>query len=270
MKHVKVARPKVPRPKVVRPIRRPYPMAVAAVREFCAPRGLREPRDVDVPLLAMEKGAVVVPGPCGRGEGHLLRGRRRSLIVIREDLYGTLKGTFVAGHELTHLLCHHALDELPICTGEARATPGTRRIEGEASDGSSELLMPEAWFAPAVTGCATAPTLADLEAMAAHYRVPLEAAALRALLWVNEPCALVVAEHGRVAWCAYSEGWSVYVHRKAPLPEGTGAARVAGERVRGAAWGEQTRGAVEVTEHAVVSREAGDATVVAWLVQRRA
>jgi Zn-dependent peptidase ImmA (M78 family) len=251
---------------------------VAAAQAFCAPLGLREPRDRDLELMLMKAGALVIPGR-SRGDGHLLRGPRRSLIVVREELYGTPEGTFVIGHEAGHLLLHHALDDLPICTGEragaTRGTLATRRAEGEASDVGSEILMPEAWFAPLVRGTAEAPSLADLVAIAAYFRVSLEAAALRALLFVTRPCAVVVAVEGRVAWWAASEGFSVYVHRKAPLPDGTAAARVArggaaaaGERIRGACWGEETRGAVELTEHALAAPgPCGEAKVVAWLVQ---
>jgi hypothetical protein len=136
-------------------------------------------------------------------------------------------------------------------------------------------MMPEAWFAPPIAEAKEAPTLEALHEMAALYRVPLEAAALRALLFAKHACALVVVEAGRVSWWACSEGWTVYVHRKVPPPEATHAAQVAsGARrdasgcVFGATWGEELGGEVELMEHALMVEGVGVASVIAWLVQR--
>jgi Zn-dependent peptidase ImmA (M78 family) len=257
----------------IRAVRQPYPEAVAAARAFMAPLGIRDPRDLDLEMFASRKGAIVIPGVT-RGDGHVLRGARHALIVVREDLYGTPAGLFVGFHEVGHLLCHHALDELPVCTGErVGGTPGTRRIEGEASDAGAELAMPETIFRPLVIDEeGSAPTLDAIEHAAACFGVEPEAAALRALPWIRTPCALVVAIEGRVAWWACSEGWSVYIHRKAPIPARTAAARVAthlADRLAGGAWGEELRGAVVVTEQARARLERGARKVVAWLTHAR-
>jgi hypothetical protein len=181
---------------------------------------MRDPRDVDLEAIAMHLGALVEPRSFPRGEGHLLRDRATgtALIAVRADLYGTQKGRFVAAHEIGHLISHPDIDALPICTGDvARLPPGARRIEGEASDGGCEILMPEAWFAPSCAG--RAPALGELRALASRFDVSLSSTALRALQFVGVPCAFVVVVGGVVDWWACSAGWDVYVHRKTRVPE---------------------------------------------------
>ncbi len=125
-------------PRVMSPVRRPYAHAVEAARAFCAPLRMREPRDVDVEALAMRAGAsVILPRKRTRGEGHVLRGRAEDggIVAVREDVYGTPKGSFVVVHEIGHMLLHHQHDELPICTGASvAAPPRARKTEGEASE----------------------------------------------------------------------------------------------------------------------------------------
>ena len=263
-------------PAPMRPVRRPYAHAVAAARDFCAPFGMRDPHDVDLEALAMTRDAIVVPRNFARGEGHLLRDRAsgRALIVVKEDVRGTPKERFVIAHELGHLLLHEDLDDLPRCTGDvAKLAPGARRAESEASDAGCEITMPEAWFTRKMDECASrAPTLDELRAMASYFRGSLTATALRALVFARTPSAFVVSKQGRVAWCACSEGWDVYIHRRAPLHERT-AAHAAGRgvdtpregiAVDGKAWGD-ARGDVELREWAL--HAASEDVVLSWMTR---
>ena len=277
----KLAKARAPRstpdaPAPMRPVRQPYAHAVAAARDFCAPFAMRDPHDVDLEALAMTKEAIVLPRPFARGEGHLLRDRAsgRALIAVKESVLGTPKARFVVAHELGHLLLHEDLDVLPRCTGDvAKLPPGARRAESEASDAGCEITMPEAWFARELDACASrAPTLEELRAMASYFRASLTATALRALVFARTPSAFVVSREGRVAWCACSEGWDVYIHRKAPLHESTAAhaagrgALVPGEGVaiRGKVWGD-ARGDVELREWALAA--ANEDVVLSWMTR---
>jgi hypothetical protein len=230
----------------MRPVRRPYPRIVEIVRAFVGPLGMRDPRDIDALALAHAAGArFIMPAAKVRGEGHTLRARdangpKHALVAIAASIWGTLHGRFVLGHETGHLLAHADHDVLPVFMGSAPLAAGARKIEAEATDAGCELLMPEAWFAPACRGAA--PGLGELRAMAARFQVDLTAAALRALLYVEQPCAVVVAKGGIVDWVACSEGWDVYLRRKRPLPEGSAAAAVAGNGARGGATGAGERG----------------------------
>ena len=267
------ARKRDTRKREIRPVRQPYAHAVAAARELCAPLGMREPRDVDVEALAYLKGALVVPSRAPRGEGHLLRDRATgaAIIAVRDVFYGTPKGRFITAHETGHLLLHPDLDALPRCTGTVeRLPPGARRLEGEASDAGCEIVMPEAWFTRALG--AGAPAFDHLRAMASHFDVSLTATALRALQFVTTPCAFVVAKAGQVSWWACSEGWDVYVHRRAAIPERTASAAAArgvdvprgGVAVAGAAWGDVV-GDVELREEVLAAK--GEDVVLAWMTR---
>jgi hypothetical protein len=285
----------VKRPLALRPVRRPYPHAVDAARALCEPLGMCDPGDLDVEALAHLAGAdVLLSHPRVQGEGHTLRasGGARGLVAIGESIWSTRHGRFVLAHEIGHLLLHAGHDVLSACLESgAQLPPGARKIEGEASDAGCEILMPETWFAP---GCRGAPPgMTELRAMADRFEVDVTTAGLRALLYVEAPCAIVVAKGGVVEWVACSEGWDLYLRRKAPLPEGSAAARFAnGARVdaRGggvecdaSVWGGRRESAAEteidgekksdeapaivgsVKEY--VDRDERTGAVIAWLVR---
>lgn len=263
--------PAKPARRVIRPVRQPYAHAVAAARGLCTPLGMREPRDIDVEAIAQTLGALVMPRPFPRGEGHLLRDRvtGASIIAVRDVFVGMPKWRFVVAHEIGHLLLHPHLDALPRCTGNVdRLPPGARKLEGEASDAGCEIVMPEAWFAPRCCGL----ELDGLRALASHFGMSLASTALRALQLTDTPSAYVVTKAGMVEWWACSAGWDVYVHRRARVPDTTAAARaasgldVAGKAVvlAGAAWGD-ARVDVEVREEVVVAKE--DDVVISWLTR---
>jgi Zn-dependent peptidase ImmA (M78 family) len=130
----------------------------------------------------------------------------RGLVAIKDVIWCTRHGRFVLAHEIGHLLLHAEHDVLPACLdGTAKLAAGARKIESEATDAGCEIVMPEAWFAPDCRG--EAPGMDRLRAMADRFDVDLAAAGLRALLYVERPCAMVVARGGVVDWVACSEGW---------------------------------------------------------------
>jgi hypothetical protein len=255
-------------------MRRPYAHAVAAARELCAGLGMRDWKDIDVEAVAVKAEIdCILPRPLGTCEGQLLRSRATgaALIAVREDLYGTRRANFVIPHEIGHKLLHAAHDVLPRCTSDlAGFTRAEKKIEGEASDAGCEIVMPEALFAPECAGAA--PPLDALRDLSDRASMSLTATAMRALLFVEVPCAFVLVERGLVSWCACSEGWDVYIHRRAAVPEGTATAavlrtgqqRVGGVRALGSAWGEAENG-VEIVEHAHYAKDVDVALV--WLVR---
>jgi hypothetical protein len=213
---------------------------VQAARDLVAPLGLREPRDIDVEAIAERaKARAILPMRFTRGEGHLLRGRNgAAIIAVREDVYGTPKGSLVVLHEVGHLLHPHHPDALSLCTGASKRAPKTAKVsEGEANDVAAEIGMPEAWFAPRCNG--EAPSLGALRDLAATFGMSLTATALRALLFVDEPCALVGVARGKVDWWACSRGWSVHIHRKADVREPASIRRGV---IAGSAWGDDEEG----------------------------
>ena len=98
------------------------------------------------------------------------------------------------------------MDHFQQCTGAGREQ-ASFAIEREASEFSSELLLPEAWVAPMCA--AQRPTLADV-ARIARRGVSLEMAAIRYVELSRAPCAAALflrraapdGSHGayRIAW----------------------------------------------------------------------
>ncbi len=94
-----------------------------------------------------------------------------------------------------------------------------------------------------------------LRALADRFRMSLTSTALRALLFVEQPCAFVLIKRGAIDWCACSEGWDVYLHRRAPVP-----ARIdieasrKGVTVPATAWGDGHEDAL-VKQFAIAARD---------------
>ena len=172
--------------------------AVEAARALVAELALRGPRDLDVELIAADRGAYVLFSDlAGNEEGHLLHAGRRSIIRVRASLHGTPKGRFVMAHEIGHHILHADVDHFAQCTSEGLAPGGTRwRIEGEASDFASELVVPTSM---AYAHCrAERPSLDDVIALAARFHVSVTTAALRYLEMTDAACAFVETRAGRV------------------------------------------------------------------------
>ncbi|MHB0963109.1 MAG: ImmA/IrrE family metallo-endopeptidase [Gemmatimonadaceae bacterium] len=103
-----------------------------------------------------------------------------------------------------------------------------RRLEWEANDFATELLMPRRLFAEDVAKReASFRTVASL-AGADMYDVSLTAAAWRLTETTREACALVVSCDGQVEWIVRSDAWRFpLAERSRPLPAGSMAEAVA-------------------------------------------
>jgi len=103
-----------------------------------------------------------------------------------------------------------------------------RRLEWEANDFATELLMPRRLFARDVAGReATFRTVTEL-ADPGMYDVSLTAAAWRLVETSREACALVVSVDGHVEWLVRSEAWRYPLAEwRRPLPRGSAGEAVA-------------------------------------------
>jgi hypothetical protein len=109
----------------------------------------------------------------------------------------------------------------------ARSTDA-RRLEWEANDFATELLMPFARFAADVDRRDA--TFRGVAALAAPdmYDVSLTAAAWRLVETTREACALVVSAGGQVEWVVHSRAWRyLLAERRRPVPRGSAAEAVA-------------------------------------------
>ncbi len=138
---------------------------------------------------------------------------------------------FSLAHELGHyhIPSHELVGVSLFCSDSDLRTreADKRRLEWEANDFATELLMPRRLFAGDVAKIdASFKTVATL-ASAEMYDVSFTAAAWRLTETTRESCALVVSTDGVVEWVVCSDAWRYpLAERRRPLPGASMAAAV--------------------------------------------
>lgn len=194
----------------------------------------RERRRCDLERILEEDGLEVCEselGDCGY-TACLLRmsGQGGGIVIAQGQDPGRRR--FSLAHELGHyhMPRHKDVGVALFCAeADLRARESdARRLEWEANDFATELLMPRRLFAADVgkreASFRTVAALAGPD----MYDVSLTAAAWRVTETTREPCALVVSCDGQVEWIVRSDAWRYpLAERRRPLPTGSMAEAVA-------------------------------------------
>lgn len=181
----------------------------AAVDQLIDSLDIREPRDIDVELIAAHLGAYVFYRPLANEEGHLLRSGDVGVIVVDSRARRSRKWRFVIAHELGHFLRHRELDQFKLCTSRDLASWYRKSgYELEANLFAGELLMPERLFGPLCER--NEPTLEDIRQLSSQFGTSLTATAIRFAELCPEPTAVVQSTRGIIDWA--------YAGRRFALP----------------------------------------------------
>lgn len=208
-------------------------------RQFRLPPEARERRRCDLESILEEDDLEVCESdledcPYAACLLRLPAGGGGIMIAAGQD---TGRRRFSLAHELGHyhIPKHKDVGVALYCADadlRARAADA-RKLEWEANDFATELLMPRRLFAQDVIGReATFRTVAKL-ADADAYDVSFTAAAWRLVETSRESCALVVSVDGQIEWIVRSDSWRYpLAERRRLLPHGSAGEAVArGETV---------------------------------------
>lgn len=155
-------------------------------------------------------------------EGCTMRKDGRSVIVLNKSFTYLPRKRFTLSHEIghVHLPTHDGRFQ---CAGDIE-NPHAKRLESEANDFASELLLPTDWLVNDI-GYAS-PSLELIRQLSAdRYGTSLTATALKVVALASEPCILILSENNRVKWAQKSGKWSGYIPSDWRLHPGTCAAR---------------------------------------------
>lgn len=189
--------------------RQASPLAAKRARDVVRRLRLRDPQDIDIPLIAAHYGAVTLHRPLIREEGRLLRKGSRGIIVVNQAFEGTPRGRFVAAHELGHFMLHEGLDQFFICETADLSEYRSNGVEAEANQFAAELLMPEDLFAPLCDR--NRPCLDDLQDLARRFSTSLMATAFRFARYCPEPFASIVSQKSRVLYVSRAASFPFYI-----------------------------------------------------------
>lgn len=195
-------------------------LAVEQAQGILGALEITRPEDIDVELIAAHHRVYVKYRTLTQQEGHLLKARDVSLLVVNDAALTTNKWRFVIAHELGHFFLHPEHDQFHVCTQrDIQAWYYTSGLEQEANDFAAELLMPRQLFKTRCDefGEDDMPTLFHLSELASIFRTSLTATALRFIQFTTAPAAIVHATHGRIDWCVSSPGFALKVRPRTML-----------------------------------------------------
>jgi len=211
-------------------------------RQYRLTNGERDRRRCDLERILAEDNLEVCEselGECGYAACLVRDASHGGGIMIARD-QDPGRRRFSLAHELGHfhIPTHHQVGFALWCAdADMRARDrDAKRLEWEANDFATELLMPLRLFAADVGTREVSFRTAKLLAAPDMYDVSLTATAWRMVQTTRDACALVVSTHGQVDWVVRSEAWRFpLAERRRPVPVGSIAEAVCRGEAPGAA-----------------------------------
>lgn len=180
-------------------MRTEHARAVAKARGLVTEYGIRDPLDLDLEAIAMDRRVLVVEGSLKGSSARLLRKGNGAVIRVSASIESKGQKRFCVAHELGHFVLHEEGNQLALCTSrDMLPWYKSRPEEPEANAFAAELLMPEKLFREQ---CRQEDLRLDiLEGLAAVFQATITATVYRYVELGIHVCALVVSERGKIRW----------------------------------------------------------------------
>jgi Zn-dependent peptidase ImmA (M78 family) len=166
--------------------------------------GFESPSELVLEDLALALGVLVFEAPLERADARLIRQGNRGLVRLNSRIPEPGRKRFALAHELGHWVLHSEASQVAACTDrnmweQYKGSP----TEVEANYFASELLMPEHLLKPYTKK--ERPSFRLFSSLANTFNTSLTAMAMRYVELVNDYCAVVVCEEGKIRWWRGSE-----------------------------------------------------------------
>lgn len=170
---------------------------------------IRNPSEIHVRDISMERGAFVRERPLQGSEGRLVRKGTLGIITINSGIREEGRKRFAIAHELGHFELHSA-SQLILCSEEDMYVWNENKSqEIEANEFAADILMPEEIFARYIRP--EQPNMDRVKELSREFRTTLTATALRYVQLSREPCAVVVSRDGIIKWYTKSPDFDFHV-----------------------------------------------------------
>ncbi len=168
--------------------------AVIVARKLVEEYAIREPSEIDIEAIALDRGVYVTEGPLAGSWARLVRKGDGGLIRVSTEITITGQKRFCVAHELGHFLLHAKVDQLEFCTSGDMLGYARRPEEPQANAFAGELLMPEALLRARLDPRTV--SLAALEEIGKEFTTTISATIHRVVDVGVHVCALVRSEDG--------------------------------------------------------------------------
>lgn len=170
---------------------------------------IRYSSELDINVIAMERGAYVREKDIDGAEAWLVRKGSRAIITINSRLYEPGRKRFAIAHELGHFELHHD-SQLVICSDEDMyAWNRSKSQEIEANEFASCILMPETIFSRYVEK--EAPNMDKVSELSGKFGTTLTATAIRFTQLSPEPCAVAISKNCILKWYKKSDSFGFHL-----------------------------------------------------------
>lgn len=170
---------------------------------------IREPAEIQVMEIAMERGAFVRERHLDGSEARLIRKGGLGIITVNSSIPEEGRKRFAIAHELGHFELH-TVSQLILCTEEDMYVWNENKAqEIEANEFAASILMPKDIFAQ--HSKRGQPNMEVVRDLAGKFTTTLTATALRYVQLSLEPCAVVISRNGIIRWYKKSTSFEFHV-----------------------------------------------------------
>jgi Zn-dependent peptidase ImmA (M78 family) len=170
---------------------------------------IREPSEIELIDIAMERGVLVRERFLKGSEARLVRRGRNGIITVDSSISEEGRKRFAIAHDLGHFELHRE-SQLLFCTEQDMVVWNENKPqEIEANEFAANMLMPENLFLSRVGK--EKPNLDIVKSLAEEFRTSLTATAIRYAQCSLEPCAAVIARDGIIRWYRKSGSFRYHV-----------------------------------------------------------
>lgn len=160
--------------------------------------GISEPRDLDVEAIAFDAGMRVTYRAMQGCEASLVGFGNRAIATINPSPHRG-RARFSIGHELGHWQMHRGQSFFCRAEDIAANLAADRKLERQADEFASHLLLPSSLLLPAMKGL-RAPTFRAIDHLGVEFDASLLATALRIIRTNSFPAILACYGTGGLRW----------------------------------------------------------------------
>lgn len=151
--------------------------------------------------IAFQRKAVIEIASLASAEARLVRGRKRSVIVVAQEIDDPRRRRFSIAHELGHLELHHARSAFPCDSDNIDDWLSSQtdvNIEQQANEFAAALLLPERFFAPLCLEYDI--STESIKQLAEIFNTSLMATGRRYVAYCEVPAAIVWTQQREIRW----------------------------------------------------------------------
>ena len=181
----------------------------AKAKEIIQNLQIRNPAEIHIKDIAMERGAFVRESFLESSEARLVRKGNYGIITVNSSIPEEGRKRFAIAHELGHFELHNT-SQLILCNEEDMFIWNeSKSQELEANEFAASILMPEEIFTRIIKP--EQPNMDRVKELSREFRTTLTTTALRYAQLSIEPCAVVISKDGVIKWYKKSTSFNFHV-----------------------------------------------------------